>query len=99
MKGSHDDSIMSIAIAMYAGDISFTQLKRNEEQNKAMLESWVLSERTYEAETSHYSYGGSLDQIGAMSIDGSASSVTAGSPTKNQYQQYSWLFGTNKKGL
>lgn len=99
MKGAHDDAIMSIAIAMYAGDISFTQLKRNEEQNKAMLESWVMSERTYEPETSHYSYGGTLDQIGAMSIDGSPNKTTSGIPAKNQYQQYSWLFGTNKKAL
>lgn len=99
MKGAHDDSIMSIAIAMYAGDISFTQLKRNEQQNKAMLESWVMSERTYEPETSHYSYGGTFDQIGTMTIDGSPNQLTSGSPSKNQYQQYSWLFGTNKKGL
>ncbi len=99
MKGAHDDAIMAIAIAMYAGDISFTQLKRNEQQNKAMLESWVMAERTYEPDTSHYSYGTSLDQIGAMSIDGAPNKMFGGSPGKSQYQQYSWLFGTNKKGL
>lgn len=99
MKGAHDDSIMSIAIAMYAGDISFTQLKRNEQQNKAMLESWVMAERSYEPDTSHYSYGGSLDQIGAMSIDGTPNRMSGGNPNKNQYKEYSWLFGTNKKGL
>jgi hypothetical protein len=98
MKGAHDDAIMAIAIAMYAGDISFTQLKRNEQQNKAMLESWVMSERTYEADTTHYSYGGTLDQIGSMSIDGSANNMFGSTPSKSQYNQYSWLFGTNKKG-
>jgi len=99
MKGAHDDAIMAIAIAMYAGDISFTQLKRNEQQNKAMLESWVMSERTYEADTTHYSYGGTLDQIGSMSIDGSGNNMFGSTPNKSQYSQYSWLFGTNKKGL
>jgi hypothetical protein len=99
MKGAHDDAIMAIAIAMYAGDISFTQLKRNEQQNKAMLESWVMAERTYETDTSHYSYGTTLDQVGAMSFDGSPNKPGGGPPNRSQYHQYSWLFGTNKKGL
>lgn len=101
MKGAHDDSIMSIAIAMYAGDISFTQLKRNEQQNKAMLESWVMSERTYEAPKSDvYSYGTSFDQVGMMQIDSSpySKSSTSNIPGKEQYNQYSWLFGGKKKG-
>jgi hypothetical protein len=100
MKGAHDDAIMSIAIAMYAGDISFTQLKRNEQQNKAMLESWVMSERTYEAPQSNvYSYGTSFDQVGMMQIDSSpyAKSSTSNVPAKEQYNQYSWLFGGKKR--
>jgi len=100
MKGAHDDAIMSIAIAMYAGDISFTQLKRNEQQNKAMLESWVMSERTYEAPQSNvYSYGTSFDQVGMMQIDSSpyAKSSTSNIPAKEQYNQYSWLFGGKKR--
>jgi hypothetical protein len=101
MKGTHDDAIMSIAIAMYAGDISFTQLKRNEQQNKAMIESWVMSERTYEAPKSNvYSYGTSFDQVGMMQIDSSPYSKSSNSniPGKEQYNQYSWLFGGKKKG-
>lgn len=100
MKGAHDDAIMSIAIAMYAGDISFTQLKRNEQQNKAMLESWVMSERTYEAPQNNvYSYGTSFDQVGMMQIDSSpyAKSSTSNVPAKEQYNQYSWLFGGKKR--
>lgn len=102
MKGAHDDAIMSIAIALYAGDISFTQLVRNEQQNKAMLESWVMSERTYQApQTETYSYGTSFDQVGMMQIDSSpyAKSSTSATPAKEQYNQYSWLFGPNKKAL
>jgi hypothetical protein len=100
MKGAHDDGIMSMAIAMYVGDISFTQLKRNEQQNKAMLESWVMSERTYEApQNSVYSYGTSFDQVGMMQIDSSpyAKSSTSNTPAKEQYSQYSWLFGSKKR--
>ncbi len=100
MKGAHDDGIMSMAIAMYVGDISFTQLKRNEQQNKAMLESWVMSERTYDApQNSVYSYGTSFDQVGMMQIDSSpyAKSSTSNTPAKEQYSQYSWLFGSKKR--
>jgi hypothetical protein len=100
MKGQHDDSIMSLAIALYAGEISFTQLVRNEQQNKAMLDSWVMSERTYQSpQTENYSYGTSFDQVGMMQIDSSpyAKSGANGIPAKEQYNQYSWLFGTNKK--
>jgi hypothetical protein len=91
---------MSLAIALYAGEISFTQLVRNEQQNKAMLDSWVMSERTYQSpQTENYSYGTSFDQVGMMQIDSSpyAKSSSNGIPAKEQYNQYSWLFGTNKK--
>jgi hypothetical protein len=66
MKGTHDDSIMSIAIAMYAGDICFTQLIRNELQNKAMIDSWMLSERTYAPNKSSYSYGKAFDPFSVV---------------------------------
>ena len=93
MKGSHDDSIMSISMALYAGDICFNMLQKSEAKNKAMLESWVLSERTYEANKSFYSYGTSFDPIGSMSTGGNNQSNT---PTKNAYSEYSWLFGKPK---
>lgn len=102
MKGTHDDSIMSISIALYAGDICFTQLIRNENINKAMMESWMLSERTYEPNKSAYSYGQAFDPFGV--VDGNTgrpvpnplfqnNTMTA---RKEMYQQYSWLFGKRK---
>lgn len=96
MKGSHDDSIMSLSIALYAGDISFNQLQRTESINKAMLESWTSSERTYETNKIFYSYGSNLDPIGSMVTDNSF--YHQGNPlnvSKDVYNQYSWLF--NKK--
>jgi len=93
MKGAHDDSIISLSMALYAGDISFNLLQKNDSKNKAMLESWVLSERTYEPNKSHYSYGTSMDPIGSMTTDPSL--YHRDNPTnvgKQTYQEYSWLF-------
>lgn len=97
MKGAHDDSIMSLSMALYAGDICFNQLQRNESKNKAMLESWVMSERTYEPNKSFYSYGTSLDPVGAIQTD--PSFYHQNNPMnvpKTNYQEYSWLFGKKK---
>jgi hypothetical protein len=96
MKGAHDDAIMAMAIAMYVADISFTQLKRNDNANKAMLDSWVLAERTYETSKSFYSHGTAFDAIGSMSMDGQPHNQNS-RITKEQYQEYSWLFGRKVK--
>jgi hypothetical protein len=97
MKGAHDDSIMSMSMALYAGDICFNQLERNEAKNKAMLDSWMLSERTYEPNKSFYSYGGSFDQIGSMGIDNPIhrQNNMMNAP-KEAYAEYSWLFSKRK---
>jgi hypothetical protein len=93
MKGAHDDSIMSMSIALYAGDICFNQLERNTNANKAMLESWVMSERTYEVNKSFYSYGQSMDPLGALQMnDGLYHSNNPMNSNKEMYKEYSWLF-------
>ena len=97
MKGAHDDAIMAMAIAMYVADISFTQLKRNDSTNKAMLDSWVLSERTYETSKSFYSHGTAFDAVGSMSMDGNPNNPNNKGFSKEQYQEYSWLFGRKVK--
>jgi hypothetical protein len=97
MKGAHDDAIMSMSMALYVGDISFSQLTKNENANKAMLESWTLSERTYEPNKSFYSYGTAFDQIGSMSMDNNPNIPKHNNnATKENYQQYSWLFGKKR---
>jgi len=101
MKGMHDDSIMSCSIALYAGDICFAQLKRNETINKSIMEAWTLSERSYEPNKSIYSYGKAFDPLGPMN-----GNVQVENPLfrndvmvaqKHQYEKYSWLFGNIKK--
>lgn len=97
MKGAHDDAIMSMSMALYAADICFNQLQKNENANKAMLESWTMSERTYEVNKGHYSYGQTLDPIGAMTVDpGFYHKDNPMNVSKDVYQQYSWLFGKSK---
>lgn len=97
MKGQHDDGIMSMSMALYVGDICFTQLKRNESNNKAMIDSWTMAERTYETSKTFYSYGSSFDPIGSMQTNDSLyhkdNPMNVG---KDQYNQYKWLFGKSK---
>jgi hypothetical protein len=98
MKGMHDDSIMSMSMALYAGDISFSQLQKSDSKNKAMIDSWVMSERTYEPAKTHYSYGSSFDQIGAMGMD-TNNIYHKDNPTnvpKDSYKEHMWLFGRSK---
>jgi hypothetical protein len=98
MKGAHDDAIMSMSMALFAADISFNQLQKNTSQNKAMLESWAMSERTYEPEKSFYSYGTALDQIGGMAMDNN-NLYHRDNPmnsSKGAYEEYKWLFGPSK---
>lgn len=97
MKGAHDDAIMSMAIALYIGDVSFNQLKRVENQNKAMIESWTVNERTYEPNKSFYSYGTTLDPVGFMQVDPTTNLYNNGminpmNNSKEAYKEYSWLF-------
>ena len=100
MKGSHDDAIMSMSMALYAGDLCFNQLQKTESVNKAMIESWTMSERTYEPQKSFYSYGGSFDQISSMGMDGN-NSMYGGNGNqqagREAYMEYSWLFNGRRK--
>jgi len=45
MRGQHDDLIMSMSMALYVAQNSFTQLKNNIAQAKAMIDSWTMDER------------------------------------------------------
>ena len=103
MKGQHDDSIMSCSIGLYVGDICFSQLQRSDAVNKSMIDSWMLSERTYEPKKSFYSYGMAFDPFGTVDYN-------KGTPVENplfenqniktrkqMYKDYAWLFGYIEK--
>ena len=101
MKGTHDDAIMGLSMALYVADMSFNQLEKNENANKAMLESWTMTERTYEPNKSFYSYGTAFDQIGSMGMDNNQIYYqnNPSNVPKEAYKEYSWLFGKSKKSF
>jgi hypothetical protein len=98
MKGTHDDAIMGMSMALYAADVSFNLLQKNENANKAMLDSWTMSERSYETSKSFYSYGTAFDQIGSMGMDNNNlyHQNNNMNGNKESYQEYKWLFGRSK---
>jgi len=94
VKGAHDDAIMALAMALYVGDISFSLLKRSEEVNRAMIDSWTVNERTYETKALFYSNGKDMDSVSYIFIgDMNKEQIN----NKSAYQEYSWLLGVNKK--
>ena len=99
MKGSHDDAIMGMSMALYAADVSFNLLQKNENANKAMLDSWTMTERSYETNKSFYSYGTAFDQIGSMGTDNNNLYYKDNimNVSKQTYQENSWLFGGRRR--
>jgi hypothetical protein len=99
MKGTHDDAIMGLSMALYSADISFNLLQKNENANKAMLDSWTMTERSYETSKSFYSYGTAFDQIGSMGTDNNNLYYQDNSMnvSKQTYQENSWLFGGRRR--
>jgi hypothetical protein len=86
-KGQHDDLIMAIAMAIYVGENSFTQLEKVTEQTKAMMESWLVNE-TPVKNTSN-DFHPSLSALPG----GINHNRHRGQVTKQDYQDNSWLFG------
>ena len=79
-KGQHDDLIMSIAMAIYVGESSFTQLSKNMNQAKVMMESWSVNTNEM-SQTSYFN-----------PIIGMDTRQPRNQPTKKDYENYLWLF-------
>jgi len=87
-KGQHDDLIMAIAMAIYVGENSFTQLEKVTEQTKAMMESWMVNETPVKNTSNDFNPG-------MPSIPGGINHHRTGSnPTRDDYKNNSWLFGS-----
>jgi len=85
-KGGHDDLIMSIAMATYVAEASFTSLERVTEQTKAMIDSWSVN--TNDNVSKQISFNPVIPhfqerqkQMGGQNI------------TREDYIKYGWLFG------
>ena len=86
-KGQHDDLIMAIAMAIYVGENSFTQLEKVTEQTKAMMESWLVNETPVKNTSSDFN-----PSFPAMP-GGINHNRNRGQATRQDYQDNSWLFG------
>jgi hypothetical protein len=86
MKGHHDDLIMSISMALYVGQHSYSQLEKVTEQTKAMLNSWDVVKNDSSQKMLEFNPG-----LPVMSPSSYGTSFGT-NPTKTDYQNYLWLF-------
>jgi hypothetical protein len=84
-KGHHDDLIMSIAMATYVAESSFSSLTKVTEQTKAMLNSWSVSNT--ESVSNQLSFNPVIPAYSERQ------SMSNNSYTKEDYMKYGWLFG------
>tara|TARA_R100000900_G_scaffold100012_1_gene77322 strand:- start:2533 stop:4260 length:1728 start_codon:yes stop_codon:yes gene_type:complete len=82
MKGKHDDLIMAMAMALYVGEHSFTQLQKANELTKAMLDSWTTSNTVTEESPAPQQNKPLFGLPGNQNTD-----------SKQMYKDYGWLFG------
>lgn len=87
MKGHHDDLIMAISMALYVGNNAYNQLEKVTEQTKALLNSWDVHNSDTSRNIREFNPG-----LPAMSPSSYGDKIN-NSPTKNDYEKYSWLFG------
>ena len=87
-KGRHDDLLMSIAMATYVGETSFSKLTKVTEQAKAMLESWSVNDNK--------SVGKDMEFNPAIPNYMDRYQQPNSSISVQDYQNYGWLFGIKR---
>jgi len=86
-KGQHDDLIMAMAMSIYVGESSFSQLEKVTEQTKAMLDSWSVSTNEYKEKSQDFN-----PSIPVMPNSNNHRGMHQ-NPSRNDYEKYLWLFG------
>ena len=89
IKGQHDDLIMAMAMAIYVGESSFTQLEKVTEQTKAMMESWMVNETPVKNTSKDFNPG--------LPVMPNTSHHRPNGITREDYNEYSWLFGGRRR--
>jgi hypothetical protein len=84
-KGHHDDLIMSISMALYVGESSFSSLERVTEQTKAMLDSWTVNNNESVKDIITFN-----PVIPHANFDRHKENSSA---SRKDYETYGWLFG------
>lgn len=85
-KGHHDDLIMSIAMATYVAESSFSNLTKVTEQTKAMLSSWSVSNN--ENVSKEISFNPVIPMLQERINQHQGQTIA-----KEDYMKYGWLFG------
>jgi hypothetical protein len=80
-KGQHDDLIMSVAMALYVGETSFSSLNKVTNQTKAMIDSWTVN-------TNEFNRRQFMDPVIPQQQENFKREAT-----KSDYENYLWLFG------
>ena len=85
-KGHHDDLIMSVAMATYVAESSFSNLTKVADHTKAMIESWAVSNNDQVAKNLEFNpviphMSERINQYNSQNM------------SKEDYQKYGWLFG------
>jgi hypothetical protein len=84
-KGHHDDLIMSISMALYVGESSFSSLEKVTEQTKAMLDSWTVNNNESVKNVIDFN-----PVIPHMNQDRFRDNTSV---SRKDYENYGWLFG------
>jgi hypothetical protein len=85
-RGHHDDLIMSISMACYVAESSFSSLTKVTEQTKAMIDSWSVNNNNNVTE--QISFNPLLPNMNERRQDIGRANVS-----KEDYMKYGWLFG------
>jgi len=80
-KGQHDDLIMSVAMALYVGETSFSSLNKVTNQTKAMIDSWTVN-------TNEFNRRQFMDPVISQQQENIKREAT-----KSDYENYLWLLG------
>ena len=95
MSGHHDDLIMSMAMALYVAQNSFSNLRKNANQAKAMLDSWVIRDNQRPNQPKQEMFN---QNPGSMFEQGTSGHIPQNNPNNPRSpQDYSWLFGGLKR--
>ena len=88
MKGKHDDLIMALAMALYVGEHSFSDLSKANDLTKAMLDGWTTSGDVNNSEPEHRRPQQNTGIFGAPG--------NQNNDAKQMYKDYGWLFGKGR---
>jgi hypothetical protein len=85
-KGHHDDLIMSVAMATYVAESSFSNLTKVVEHTKAMIEAWAVNNNDQTSKKLEFNpviphMSERINQYNSQNM------------SREDYQKYGWLFG------